>query len=378
MEFSDSRIDAQTGSIGLRAELPNAGRSLVPGQFVRVRLLGIERPNAIVLPQRAVLQGQQGKFVLVVGAGDVVEMRPVEVGRWVGQDWLIESGLAAGDRVIVDGTVKAQPGRAGADRARRPQTRRPRRQLRSDGRRVMFSHFFIRRPIFASVLSIVIVLAGRGGDRNLPIAQYPEISPPQVTVTAFFPGATGEALQRTVAAPIEEQINGVEGMLYLNSIATGGLVTTTVTFEVGTDVDLAANNVANRVRLAEPSAARGGAPQRRHRPEAEPQLHPDRHPDLARRHPGRRRRSRTTRRSTWSSRSSGSRASATCMIFGARDYSMRIWLDPEKLARLGLTVERRRRARCASRTRSSRSARSAPSRRRPTSSSPTRSTPRTG
>src|SRR5262245_44216648 len=116
----------------------------------------------------------------------------------------------------------------------------------------MFSHFFIRRPIFARVLSIVIVLAGLAAIWSLPIAQYPEIAPPQVTVSAFFPGATGEALQRTVAAPIEESINGVEGMLYMTSIATGGAVTTNVTFEVGTDIDLAANNVANRVRLAEP------------------------------------------------------------------------------------------------------------------------------
>jgi HAE1 family hydrophobic/amphiphilic exporter-1/multidrug efflux pump len=89
--------------------------------------------------------------------------------------------------------------------------------------------------------------------RSLPVAQYPEISPPQVTVTAVYPGATAEALQKTVAAPIEEQINGVEGMQYINSISTSsGLVTTTVTFDIGTDIDLAANNVANRVRLAEP------------------------------------------------------------------------------------------------------------------------------
>ena len=117
----------------------------------------------------------------------------------------------------------------------------------------MFSHFFIRRPIFASVVSIVIVLGGLAAILNLPVAQYPDISPPQVTVTSVYPGATAEALQQTVAAPIEEQINGVEGMLYMTSIATSaGVVTTNVTFEVGTDVDLAANNVANRVRLAEP------------------------------------------------------------------------------------------------------------------------------
>jgi membrane fusion protein (multidrug efflux system) len=110
LNFSDSIIDSTTGAIDLRAELGNSDGRLVPGQFVRVRMLAIERPNAILVPQRAVLQGQQGKYVLVAGAGDVVEMKPVEVGIFVGKEWLIESGLTAGDRVIVDGVVKAHPG----------------------------------------------------------------------------------------------------------------------------------------------------------------------------------------------------------------------------------------------------------------------------
>lgn len=110
VNFSDSIIDARTGSVDLRAELANADGTLVPGQFVRVRMLGMTRPGTILLPQRAVLQGQQGKFVMALGAGDVVEIRPVEVGRFVGDEWLVESGLAAGDRVIVDGVVKARPG----------------------------------------------------------------------------------------------------------------------------------------------------------------------------------------------------------------------------------------------------------------------------
>jgi membrane fusion protein (multidrug efflux system) len=110
LNFSDSMIDSTTGSIDLRAELDNRDRVLVPGQFVRVRLLGIERANAILVPQRAVLQGQQGKFVMVAGEGDVAAQKPVTVGRFVGEDWIVESGLAAGDRVIVDGVVKVQPG----------------------------------------------------------------------------------------------------------------------------------------------------------------------------------------------------------------------------------------------------------------------------
>lgn len=110
LNFSDSRIDNLTGAIDLRAELANADDRLVPGQFVRVKVVGLERPGAVLIPQRAVLQGQQGKFVMVAGEGDVVAMKPVEVGIFIGDDWLIESGLAAGDRVIVDGVVKARPG----------------------------------------------------------------------------------------------------------------------------------------------------------------------------------------------------------------------------------------------------------------------------
>lgn len=110
VNFSDSLIDAATGNVELRAEVPNAAADLIPGQFVRVRLLGIERPGALLLPQRAVLQGAQGKFVLVVGAGNLAEVKPVEVGDWLGADWIIRSGLAAGDLVIVDGVMKVQPG----------------------------------------------------------------------------------------------------------------------------------------------------------------------------------------------------------------------------------------------------------------------------
>ena len=202
----------------------------------------------------------------------------------------------------------------------------------------MFSHFFIRRPIFASVLSILIVLAGLAAIFNLPIAQYPEIAPPIVTVSAFFPGATGEALQRTVAAPIEEQINGVEGMLYLNSIATGSQVTTNVTFEVGTDIDLAANNVANRVRLAEPrlpeEVRRNGVTVDKQNPnfiQIATLTSPDGTQDDV----------FLSNYATLNMVEPLKRVEGVgnVFVFGARDYSMRVWLDPEKLARVGLTVE---------------------------------------
>jgi multidrug efflux pump len=201
----------------------------------------------------------------------------------------------------------------------------------------MFSHFFIRRPIFATVLSVVIVLAGVAAIFNLPVAQYPQIAPPIVTVTAVFPGATAEALQKTVAAPIEEQINGVEGMRYLSSISTSsGLVTTTVTFEVGTDIDLATNNVANRVRLAEArlpeEVRRNGvtvqkqstnfiqiitlrSPSKRYDPVFLSNYATLNLLEPVKRVPG----------------------VGEVQIFGARDYAMRIWLRPDLMAEYGLT-----------------------------------------
>jgi multidrug efflux pump len=117
----------------------------------------------------------------------------------------------------------------------------------------MISKFFVTRPIFAAVVSAFIVLAGLGALRALPIAQFPDILPPQVIVTANYPGATAETVADTVAAPLEAQINGVERMLYVTSVASGdGSLQLTVTFVTGTDPDLATINVNNRVQAALP------------------------------------------------------------------------------------------------------------------------------
>ncbi|MCH8619736.1 multidrug efflux RND transporter permease subunit [Undibacterium sp. TS12] len=202
----------------------------------------------------------------------------------------------------------------------------------------MFSKFFINRPIFATVLSLIIVLAGLAALRILPISRYPEISPPVVNVTAFYPGASAEVIERTVAAPIEEQINGVEHMLYMDSVSSAdGRVSINVTFEVGTNLDIAAVNVNNRVRQADAKlpqeVRRQGvtvskssanflvvaalfSPDNRYDALFLSNYATQNVLDALKRVPG----------------------TTNVQIFGAKDYAMRIWMRPDRMAQLGVTV----------------------------------------
>ena len=110
LDFTDVRVSTATGTSEARAELPNPEGALRPGQFVRVILRGAERPGAILVPQRAVLDGPQGKFVYVISDKGAAEARPVQVGEWVGDEWIVTSGLQGGERVITDGVMKIGPG----------------------------------------------------------------------------------------------------------------------------------------------------------------------------------------------------------------------------------------------------------------------------
>src|SRR6266487_4278422 len=156
----------------------------------------------------------------------------------------------------------------------------------------------INKPILAMVLSIVLLIVGAIAYKTLPVAEYPEVVPPTVVITTQYPGASAQTVSDTVAAPIEQEINGVEDMLYLYSQATSnGQLTITVTFKLGTDLDKAQVLVQNRVAIAQPQlpeeVQRNGVVTKKDSPDI--------------------------------------------LIFGARDYSMRLWLDPDKIANLGLT-----------------------------------------
>ena len=202
-----------------------------------------------------------------------------------------------------------------------------------------FPHFFIDRPIFAAVLSILIMILGLIAYPTLPVAQYPEIAPPTVVVSATYPGATAETLADTIAAPLEESINGVENMIYMQSSSTGdGTVAITVTFKAGTNVDQAQVLVQNRVATAEPrlpdEVRQIGVTVRKNAPDLLLVMNlysPDK--SLSQQYVSNYATLQLVDRLSRVPGVGGVRA------IGGRDYNMRIWIDPDAAASRNLTVD---------------------------------------
>ncbi|EUJ09640.1 hydrophobe/amphiphile efflux-1 (HAE1) family transporter [Methylophilaceae bacterium 11] len=198
--------------------------------------------------------------------------------------------------------------------------------------------FFITRPIFASVLSIIIVLAGLAASFQLPIAQYPQIAPPTVMITATYPGASADTLTKTVAAPIEEQLSGVDNLLYFNSSAdSSGTLTITATFEVGTNVDQATFNVSNRVNIASPRLPEevrrnGVVVQKRSNDILLVTMFTSKNPKHDRLF--------LSNYATLNVVDEYKRVKGVgdVTVFGGQDYAMRIWLRPDRMAQLGVST----------------------------------------
>ncbi|HET9715225.1 MAG TPA: multidrug efflux RND transporter permease subunit [Pseudolabrys sp.] len=200
------------------------------------------------------------------------------------------------------------------------------------------SHFFIDRPIFASVLSVVILILGGVAFLRLPVAQYPEIAPPVINVSGQYPGASADVVASTVVAPIEEQINGVENMLYVSSNSTAdGKFSIAVTFDIGTNLDIAQVQVQNRVAIAQPRLPADvrniGVTVAKSSPDLMMVVHlysPDKSRDPL----------FISNYATLEIKDVLTRVDGvgSLIVFGSRDYSMRVWLDPDRLQSLRLTA----------------------------------------
>jgi len=200
------------------------------------------------------------------------------------------------------------------------------------------SHFFIDRPIFAAVVSIVFVILGGVSFSRLPIAQYPEIAPPIINVSGQYPGASAEVVASTVVTPIEQQINGVENMLYMSSNSTAdGKFSIQVSFDLGTNLDIAQVQVQNRVAIATPRLPNDvrniGVTVTKSSPDLMMVVHlysPDKSRDAL----------FISNYATLEITDPLTRVDGvgSITVFGSRDYSMRIWLDPDRLQSLGLTA----------------------------------------
>ena len=328
MDFLDNRLDVSTGTLRSRAVIANHDLSILPGQFGRVRLIGSSPYEALLLPDTAIATDQSRKIVFVVKDDDTVEARAVVLGP-------LDDGL----RVIREGP------QAGGPRHRRRHPARPRRrqgqpaQGRDRRQQVMnLGRLSINQPILAMVLSIVLLIVGALAYRTLPVAEYPEVVPPTVVVTAQYPGASAQTISDTVAAPIEQQINGVEDMLYMYSQATSnGQLTITITFKLGTDLDKAQVLVQNRVAIAQPQlpeeVQRNGVVTKKNSPDILMvvfMLSPDDSLDQL----------YISNYALLQVRDQLLRLDGIgdIQIFGARDYSMRLWLDPDKISNLGMTA----------------------------------------
>ena len=264
LDFVDNAISRASGTIRARAVFANPDRTFAPGMFARVQMAAAAPADTLLVPEAAIGAEQARKFVMVVDADNVARPKYVTLGPVV--DGLrVVAGIASRrqrHRQRADPRASGRQGRAAsAEHAEHGGRARP-----DAGRTDMrLSHFFIDRPIFAAVLSIVIVIVGAIAVTRLPIAQYPEIAPPVVRVSGQYPGASADVVADTVVAPLEQGINGVEKLLYITSNATGdGRFQIDVTFDLGTNLDIAQVQVQNRVAIALPRRAGRRAQHRRH------------------------------------------------------------------------------------------------------------------
>ena len=340
LDFAAISLTTTTGTLLMRGILPNADGQILPGLYARVRV-PVEERAAFLVPEVAIGHDQQGAYVFVVNDKNVVERRNVKTGPAVESLRAIDKGLTGKEWVIVNGLLKAAPGRQvtperEAAHARQRGGARPIASPEEDG--AVISEFFIERPIFANVIALITVIIGAVCLYVLPVAQYPEIVPPTIQVTTRYPGASAEVVAATIGVPLEQAINGVEGSIYMSSTsASDGSYTLTVTFDVGTDLNTSlalVQNLANSALAQLPGGVQAqGVTVRKVSPNillvASLYSDDDRFEEAF-----------LSNYAVINLQNPLARLPGIgqVRVIGAGSYSMRVWLDPKRLQVFGLTT----------------------------------------
>ena len=343
----DPRVDPGTRAVRLQAVVPNEDGRLLPGMAVRVRLVVGTLPDAVVVPQEAIIRQGTKHLVYVVDDEDRARQREVALGTFFVDGVHVSAGVDARRPSRRRGAPEAAarsrypPPALRAHREPQPGARLVRAGSRLRGSGVRISEISIERPVLASVMSLLIVVAGAVAFFVLPVREYPDVDPPQVSVRTTYAGASPETVETTITEPIEQVLNGIEGIRTIESTSGFGMSVISIEFVIGRDIDLAATDVSNTIQRAlrdlpaeaeRPIVSKAGA---RSRPimwlnvKGE-NYSPEDRTDLADRIvktplqvlPG----------------------VARVWIGGSRRYAMRIWLDPLRMAARGVDAEDVRRA----------------------------------
>ncbi len=242
-----------TGTVSLRATIPNSDHRFWPGQFVNVRLILATLKNAVLIPNQATQISQRGPYVLVVKSDDTPEIRPVVLGLRQGDDVVVTSGVAAGDRVVVTGQTAVIPGvkvhvvasvpGAGASGAAAPGSR-------AEPLTVNISEPFVRRPVMTVVLTISAILFGVLAYVTLPVSDLPSVDYPVIQVSVGYPGATPETMANNVATPLERQFMQIPGLEVVTSNSGQGHTSFVLQFALSKSVDTAATDVQAAISQA--------------------------------------------------------------------------------------------------------------------------------
>eukprot|EP00752_Nemacystus_decipiens_P015951 g14256.t1 len=342
VDWWDRSVDRKTGTIVVRGKLDNEDGSLVPGLFVRVRAPFEQIEAAVLVREEAIGTDLSGKYVLLVVEDEkgqpVVKKQPVTLSMRADDGLRVVEGLPADATYIVKSIQKVRPGMVVNAQQEEPASRAKPEAVDPGAEPAEGNAKPAEKPAEAAPAKPEAATDGDASLPMLPVEQYPEIAPPNVQISASYPGADPATIVDTVTAPIEQEVNGVEGMIYMKSTTDQtGAVSINVTFELGTDPDLAVVYTQNRVSAAEPRLpeevrSRGVSVTKR-----SPSLlmvatliSPDDSFDFL----------SLSNYTTLYLKDELARIEGVSevFIFGGQDYAMRIWLDPEELASRSLTT----------------------------------------